>query len=364
MDVWANIPIDPFSDICERLVCVKDQIVLTAVCKSWHLLFNQLFGKYQFSIDTPRLILAEEDKRGSSSSTDMRKFFDLSNGKLFDFYLPEIRNKKCLSVGFGCALILSGKLMSFKTFFFSKRLLQPILGIQNFKDFDPNCVIIVTYGIGFPAIVKIGLKAWIDIDMKYGWYSDIIYYKNQFYAGGQHQLFAGTIDGNQAPFATPIAHTPRNLVNIHTQKYLVESVGELLLVYRNFVGNVYNNLPPDSLEISLAEIPYWTMSFDVVKLIKKNENDDEHGYEFVKVETLGNQALFVGDGASFSLPATSLNGCRPDCIYFTDDSQDFYSLTKNGGGYDMGIYNLRDGSIEQHYKGESLSYFSTPLWYL
>ena len=45
-------------------------------------------------------------------------------------------------------------------------------------------------------------------------------------------------------------------------------------------------------------------------------------YDWVNVDSLGDQALFAGDNSSMSLSASSFNGCKANCIYFTDDDVD------------------------------------------
>ncbi|KAM7268222.1 hypothetical protein ACFE04_010388 [Oxalis oulophora] len=196
------------------------------------------------------------------------------------------------------------------------------------NDFNKECVIVTTYEIGLPAFVKLGDKVWTDVQIESRWYSDIVCYKGTFYVESTIDVFCLNIDGQQVPLATPIAAVP----------FCNKDCGH--------------------------PIPYVTKSFDVFKLIKNKEISAKYEYMFEKVENLGHQALFLGDGASFSLPATSVNGCHGNCIYFTDDSTEYYVNTENGGGYDMGIYNLSNGIIDRHYKGQSLSYFCPPLWYI
>jgi len=44
-----------------------------------------------------------------------------------------------------------------------------------------------------------------------------------------------------------------------------------------------------------------------------------------------------------------LNGCfETSCIYFTDDEVELY-LRSPGGGYDMGVFSMKDGTIKRHF---------------
>ncbi|KAG5593359.1 hypothetical protein H5410_043873, partial [Solanum commersonii] len=47
--------------------------------------------------------------------------------------------------------------------------------------------------------------------------------------------------------------------------------------------------------------------------------------------------------------ASQLPGIKPDHIYITDDCLGAYLQFKEGGGLDMGVFNLADGSIQPHY---------------
>ncbi|KAM7267665.1 hypothetical protein ACFE04_009831 [Oxalis oulophora] len=393
INVWSDIPTDILSFIWKRLH-YKDKIVMGSVCKSWLLSGIQFSGGIQIDRKSPWLMLAEEDKHGLSSSNTVRNFFDLSTGKTLTLDLPETINKKCFSVGFGWLLIigihlnielfhpLTGQkinLPHYSTFEdyddeyydydFKKPKQIPLQKAIAFadpwdpkvKDFNPECIIMVTYDFGLPAFARLGDKAWTNVKIKHTMYSDILYYKSSFYAINERHLYACDVEGHEVTSTKQIAWVPRHL-GYTSNKYLVESEGELLVVFRQFGGEFF---PLNSHSVEISEgIKYLTTSFDVVRLIKKDTKKSKHKYKFEQVKTLNDRALFVGSGASFSLPATHFNGCRGDCIYFTDDSSDFYSATINGAGYDMGVYNLRDGIIDQHYKGESLSYFSPPFWYM
>ena len=109
---------------------------------------------------------------------------------------------------------------------------------------------------------------------------------------------------------------------------------------------------------------YLTIGFTVLRLKRCTQAGSKYRYKWVKVHCLGDQALFVGDNSSVSLSASSFNGCKANCIYFTDDNKLNYAYTSEGGGYDIGAFRMEERKIEHPYPGESLSFFSTPLWYI
>ncbi|GJT23470.1 hypothetical protein Tco_0893407 [Tanacetum coccineum] len=53
---------------------------------------------------------------------------------------------------------------------------------------------------------------------------------------------------------------------------------------------------------------------------------------------------------------------KGNCIYYTDDVFGQYHRSEKGGGRDMGIYHMSDGTIEPHFAGESLSHLTPPIW--
>ena len=77
---------------------------------------------------------------------------------------------------------------------------------------------------------------------------------------------------------------------------------------------------------------------------------------------LGDTTFFLGANSSLSVQACQFPGIKPNHIYFTDDCFLTYLAYEEGGGLDMGVFNLADGSIQPHYNGVSLSRFCPPTW--
>ncbi|KAM7261321.1 hypothetical protein ACFE04_008688 [Oxalis oulophora] len=170
-------------------------------------------------------------------------------------------------------------------------------------NFNSDCVIMIIHEEGSPSIAKLGDKVWTKIKTPSKQYFDVIYYKSQMYAISEYFMYACNIDGHQVPRTNEIASNPENLAG-GTHKYLVEYDGELFVVFRCYKGYLYEEDPMDEDRERTMRTPYMTRSFEVVKFVKKNESE----YDFEKVETLGDRSLFVGDGASFSISATSIDG--------------------------------------------------------
>lgn len=70
--------------------------------------------------------------------------------------------------------------------------------------------------------------------------------------------------------------------------------------------------------------------------------------QWVEIESIGNEALFLDTNQSMCISAPYFPGCHPDSIYFTDDCVDG-ECHKPKGPHDMGIFNLENRSMETHY---------------
>ena len=84
-----------------------------------------------------------------------------------------------------------------------------------------------------------------------------------------------------------------------------------------------------------------TIKFVVYKLV--DFCGDPH---WTEVNSLGNDALFLGDNHSIAVIASDFIGCQFNSIYFCDDCDDFYNY---GGPNDIGVFNLQDGCVRRHY---------------
>ncbi|KAM7279319.1 hypothetical protein ACFE04_006453 [Oxalis oulophora] len=209
MDLWADILTDIFFSICKRLAH-RDIIVVNSVCKSWQMSGSLYLSGNQISPKFPWLMLAEKDKWGHSSSDTVRNFYDMSNGKIYNLNLPETISRVCLSVGFGWLLTIdiNSSINLFHPLIgrkielphYSTLLKNNVIGRDkkvrrilfwkavastdpwNYKtqNFNQDCVIIATYERGLPAIVKLGDKAWKDIQTRHRHYYDDVFYRSQY----------------------------------------------------------------------------------------------------------------------------------------------------------------------------------------
>ncbi|PNX96577.1 cyclin F-box, partial [Trifolium pratense] len=130
--------------------------------------------------------------------------------------------------------------------------------------------------------------------------------------------------------------------------YLVESLeGDLWLV-RKFIGfpdySDEDEDEDDERDISSTG----TEGFEVYKL----ELDLQSGklIQMLRLDSLGDNVLFVGDSDSVSLSASYFaNYLQKDSIYYTDDFNDEAPDPYPKGPFDMKIFNVKDGSFSEHY---------------
>ncbi|PIA63481.1 hypothetical protein AQUCO_00201078v1 [Aquilegia coerulea] len=137
--------------------------------------------------------------------------------------------------------------------------------------------------------------------------------------------------------------------------YLVESCGELLMVYRitNYI-----------------DIDDWICTFSTIKfLVYRLESIDQSNdlLQWVQLESLGDRILFLGRNASLSISATGIPGVKGNCIYFTADRWDyFYScegINSKACCSDNGIFYMDDGRIEPFFiDNDSQSIKCQPFW--
>ncbi|PIA42706.1 hypothetical protein AQUCO_02000273v1 [Aquilegia coerulea] len=198
-------------------------------------------------------------------------------------------------------------------------------------------------------------------------FKDVIYFNKtqQFYAVLQDGavlsvdlIREGEGEGGQSiiiPKLTQIA-PPTHEFEAYRQRYLVEtSSGELLQVCK-ILRRRYNQ--------TLANIDKTTNLDEYVEIVKFEVFKlDPVIVEWSRIHDMGDTILFLGDNSSISGSASEFPGCKPNCIYYTDDG---YRIEVRAGSlynpHDMGIYNLADGTHQPHYPTASRINFPAPIW--
>ncbi|KAK3415061.1 hypothetical protein EUGRSUZ_H00630 [Eucalyptus grandis] len=333
---WANLP-QELLVLCSQLLCPKDLSAFRAVCHSWR------FAAVEGRSDVPWLMLADEE------GTRWREFFCLSCQLVHKALLPEAKGKRCFfSGGWMLTMGKEGELHMLKN---PMSCCDHIIKLPNLNKFlaIQNSRLLRTYGA---YIFKFSLS---DSPATSPDYKVVVIYRNcrrlWLWKPGDEEWSGcfvilnrgGSILRFDADGPTPLEaqlvfKMPRGLLG-REQTYLVQSAtGSLLLVSRR--GQRTHK---------------GTFRFHIFEIDLDNRT-------WTGVKNLGNMSLFVGCNSSFSLEVDQKHHVKLNCIYFIDDFFSWSKLTKEGGGTDMGIYHLEDGSIEPHIDWISDSQFSPPLW--
>ncbi|WMV21435.1 hypothetical protein MTR67_014820 [Solanum verrucosum] len=322
MPDWSELQPELLALIARRLNLIEDYSIFRTVCKSWH----SAATKNNFNSDVPRvpwLMLAEED--GSSSC---RKFFSLYNGMILKKRIPKASRKLCMeSLGW---LITVGEDEG------EVSLLHPFSGVQIELPHQNSTADYSGRRTGNQCTFF--KKAVLSASPSHT--SDYILMVIDGVDCLGH-IIVYDVAGPQYPRSHMVAQIPFHHRGFVGELYILESLGSLFVVSRKGVH--------------LRYFRDGTTDFRVFQV-------DLASGKGTETRELGDRAFFVGYNASISVQASQFPGIKPNHIYFTDHYFGSYQTFEEGGGLDMGVFNLVDGSIQLHYNGVSLSRISPPTW--
>ncbi|XP_077243023.1 putative F-box protein At5g55150 isoform X2 [Tasmannia lanceolata] len=334
----------------------------------------------------PPLLMLPNEERSES-----RKFFCLSENKLYDIQIPEFHGKWCCGSSKGWLVTVDDNSNVHLLNPLSKIHIQlpsldkfthpqhPILRHKKRGSYrwymrktvlsaDPIStpyyivVSIVTYHRLF-SFYKPGDEGWTTLNRQWGSYEDVIYHKGKFYCIiDSGNLVACDFSSNGLPKLTKISKSDGKRISESDGKrsgrrYLVESSGELLNVCRYYemhpmyvrylILGSSKCLDGDFDPRNLG----WTMRTSYFEVSKLDQNTGK----WIELESLGDQVLFLGLNSSLSLSALDFPQLKRNCIYFTDDSD------VNNEGIDNGVYDLENESIKPCYPN-SPSWITKLIW--
>ncbi|KAJ7961488.1 F-box protein [Quillaja saponaria] len=385
MGNWANLLPDILLLILKKLISSCEDftgsVVFGEVCTSWRSIYIQ--GKDLIKQLPPQVIwlmLAEEE------DTNKRGFFSLAKGNTRYLQLPEAQGKFCFSFPQGW-LITAGEdfglnllhLLSRVQFQLPNLRTVPESALENTSfpmvinralltanpSLTSDFKVIIVFDSDRLAFAKLGDNAWTVIKETHS-FSDVTCYEGNIYGlNWRGYIWVCDIEGSE-PKATILFRIQVERFVPHIERaYLVESSGKLLAVLRIGVEAMFESGVIRTYE-GTEIYAYGTTQFLVFELNISNRS-------WTRLESLENRALFVGHNSSISVNAWSICGCKANSIYFTDDTEDFYviengayglysDLTERGGGRDMGVWNMVDGSIEPLFNPPSYCRVAPPLW--
>ncbi|KAF6157646.1 hypothetical protein GIB67_037219 [Kingdonia uniflora] len=208
--------------------------------------------------------------------------------------------------------------------------------------YTSNYAIMIIYSdLSQLAFIRPGDNAWTPVG-KQICLQDIVYFKDVFYAVNEDgEVFACDIRHPQPKLRKVSPPSPQDR---NYKVYLVELAGKLLQLKR--IAYEYGNTITFKV-FELADPPIRHVKYPIgkvkykVKLMKPTED-----MYWVEVNTLSGQAIFLGDNSSFSISSSDFPECKPNCIYFTDDSKRFMRLGMLP--HDFGVFNVEEGALEDH----------------
>ncbi|KAL6193324.1 hypothetical protein ACLB2K_034408 [Fragaria x ananassa] len=211
------------------------------------------------------------------------------------------------------------------------------------------------------AYCKKGYMTWIELYMHSELDSDVLFHgDDQLFALGRKGslIHVWNLKGNPIVTKTitfepcgreTVARVVERFIYGRYESYLVESLGEILLVVRT---------------ISLRYSPYRTVSFRVY-----NVNVTKSKLE--KVECLDDRVLFVGGNQSVSLSTRDFSALERNSVYFADDRWSMMNVNYNGldkgdyGGHDLGVYSLEDKVVKRFDEiDDERIVYPPPFWIL
>ncbi|XP_059289445.1 probable F-box protein At1g65740 [Lycium ferocissimum] len=343
---WPRLPDLILNLIFKKLTCISDCLRFSAVCKSWFSYASQDYNALQLTIDSgtiqqPPLLLILPTKTQTEEGS---RVYSVTTGKILDFKLHNnipLQGKICYGSSYGwLAFTMFDSTIGLFNPFSGKTIQLPPL-IRDKK----------THGLSYPgqgkvvlsknpstspddyhvvalintcwdselAILKSGAKSWISVVIA-GWYSpdwvffyhycDVIYHDNVVYAvnleGKVISVDTTTLKLRQ------IARGTRCRKRYIPRCYLVKSTTNELLRIQLYL----RDSKPSICKMS--------------KLVAPESR-------FVMVDSLGDDALFLGNSQSTCIPANSRFSANN--IYYVEDN-----MFTMPWATEMGTFNLQDGA--------------------
>ncbi|KAK6932537.1 Domain unknown function DUF295 [Dillenia turbinata] len=347
---WSCLLPELLMEISKKIDLIQDFVNFGCVCKPW--LWAASAAKFNTQCRLPLLMLpAKED-------IHVREFYDISmEGQIHQLDLPVPRGSKIFPTLGWLVVVSDTNADMFMLHPFSRRTIKlpnPIsLNEQLLENGDTwlpfflkavlsadpclssDWVLMIIYEIGKLAFVKNGDKVWTGIDPPLGNCSDIYYYERQFYGVDyEGNIVNCDVQGPNPTAGHVISRLPISLKALVGFKfYLAEWCGKFVVIHRS---------------INVPSIP---KSFRIFEIDFAQGN-------WVEVTHLGNKAIFLGFNPSITVDALEFRKCKPNCVYFTDDT---HEGRVDPDGRDMGIYNMVDRNVEPHFVEESCSQI-IPRW--
>ncbi|KAI8569527.1 hypothetical protein RHMOL_Rhmol02G0285600 [Rhododendron molle] len=309
----------------------------------------------------------EEDEEGgdkNNSAVNERRFVSITEVDAIGILmLPEARGKRCFEMRGWLVTISESGAMNLLHPLTRVQIGLPCIATLKYLEHDGmSNFLLIEKGVlssspstgsskegrgSYAAFCKCGDKAWTTIKTPEAALCDLTHFNCQFYAVSyQGMIFVCDVEGPNPTKVRVVGKMvyPCVLDYYIWRPYIVELGGDLLIVFRdgyelNFLGDYDSEEDFDVYNLEESRIDYGTSEFRVFKFGLSN-------WRGAELQTLGDNALFLGDDASISVKvkASKFSRLKPNWIYYIDNCCPAYLAFKRGGGKDMDIFNLEDRS--------------------
>lgn len=220
-----------------------------------------------------------------------------------------------------------------------------------------DCTIIAVFEDGRLGFARSGDEKWTLIDEQNFHYDDVIVYNQQYYTVDRW----GTVFWIDSSMRLVQFSPP--LIGLGHQKHLVECDGELLVIDR-FLDKERQFQQPITIvddaqhpfAIPVRRPPYDSLARAVD--FKAHKLDQEWG-TWVELKNLRNRSIILGNDCCFSVEASEFEGCKGNCIYYTDVNDGEFSKRNTIRVFDL--EGRRIGNI-LGYPGRMGIFNPPPIW--
>ncbi|KAH7658453.1 F-box domain-containing protein [Dioscorea alata] len=325
---YANLPQDILQEL-SKFFSFSDYIRFSVVCLHW------------FEVAKERCHFPQKQPHSLIFDADFQRLFDLSEEKIYQIEMPELCERHCLGSSYGW-LITTDLNLNINLFnpFSKAQVKLPQLPYHVYEIRKKNKLHLLIYKAVIsadPSKSSNYIVAAHFIPSKLIFWSQV--YRVEF--GMKNELTKIASEGNVYWYRR------------HT--YMVNFMGDLLLIYRIFYPINYNegnNDMDDAVDLDQdndnnglrnyyhndanTRNLFHTQRFMLFKL-------DQRKNQFIEIKSINGHVLFVGENYAVLIPITIMRDKTKDnIIYFSDahiNADDMYRFSNSGA------YNTRDESI-------------------
>ncbi|KAK9670063.1 hypothetical protein RND81_13G174400 [Saponaria officinalis] len=414
--IWSLLPLDIIGDIALKLETFEDFIRFSAVCRSWNQASSLIKHQWSAKSPLPWLLLPENTHDNPNC---VRKCFNISNNKCYQLNLPQTFGKRCwgsacgwvgmvdrdhnvelfnpitkaqitfpsLKATYKCAKRKLGRINQVKvedvelkgdyTNWFMRTFLNKLIVIKVSQGDHYEFVIMLLYNENKRlAFARHGDQTWTSIIVKKkGKIVDAVVRADQLFAlyGDGSLVYWNVSKFCGCDIVVPIDYCPPadfdiDIEEFLTSMYLVQFDRDLFIVlrFKEEIGGDYLGSDSESSyhgdEGGFDYLPVSDWSYNTQGFIVFIFDHISKSWE--EIEDLDNLIAFVGENYSTGV-LLALDKClKRNCIYFTDDAAEFWTVKSNCGGLDMGIYDNKSGQKWQLYDGDMCASLYPSIWFI